>query len=153
MRTPDTKNARHFKIIQILKNEKITSQKQLLALLRSNDLNITQATLSRDLDEIGVGKVNSNGETCYQVLSQDNKIDAKNISASLIVGIDQSANIVVVRTPPGAAQFFASSVDKSNIAEIIGTIAGDDTVLIVTKDPNGSQAVTDKLWEMARSNR
>jgi transcriptional regulator of arginine metabolism len=153
MRIPDTKTARHHKIREIVLNNRINSQQQLLDELSKNDLKVTQATLSRDLDEIGVVKRNDSGQIFYQLADQDLQFDKSNIAASLIIGIDHSANIVVVRTPPGAAQFFASSIDKSHIDEIIGTIAGDDTVLIVTKDPNGSKAVSDKLWGIARSNR
>lgn len=153
MRIPDTKTARQQKIREIVLNKEIFSQQQLLNELLKNDLKVTQATLSRDLDEIGVVKRSESGQTLYQLADQDKTFDNNNIAASLITGIDHSANIVVIRTPPGAAQFFASSIDKSNIDEIIGTIAGDDTVLIVTKDPNGSKAVSDKLWGMARSNR
>jgi transcriptional regulator of arginine metabolism len=153
MRTPDTKIARQQKIKEIIAKIRITSQQQLLQELSRNSLNITQATLSRDLDEIGIVKELNDGEVCYQLPDTTTDPEIKNIAAGLITGIDHSANIVVVRTPPGGAQFFASSVDKSQIDEIIGTIAGDDTVLIVTKSPNGSAAVADQLLKLASSKR
>jgi len=153
MRTPDTKIARQQKIKEIIAKIRITSQQQLLQELSRNSLNITQATLSRDLDEIGIVKELNDGEVRYQLPDTTTDPEIKNIAAGLITGIDHSANIVVVRTPPGGAQFFASSVDKSQIDEIIGTIAGDDTVLIVTKSPNGSAAVADQLLKLASSKR
>jgi transcriptional regulator of arginine metabolism len=153
MRTPDTKIARQQKIKEIIARIRITSQQQLLQELSLNSLNITQATLSRDLDEIGIVKELIDGEVCYQLPDATTDPEIKNIAAGLITGIDHSANIVVVRTPPGGAQFFASSVDKSQIDEIIGTIAGDDTVLIVTKSPTGSAAVADQLLKLASSKR
>jgi transcriptional regulator of arginine metabolism len=153
MRTPDTKIARQQKIKEILEHKKITSQQQLLQELSKSNLNITQATLSRDLDEIGIVKDSINGAGAYQLTENMTDPEIKNIAASLITGIDHSANIVVVRTPPGGAQFFASSVDKSQMDEIIGTIAGDDTVLIVTKSPNGSADVAEKLWKLTKNKR
>lgn len=153
MRTPDTKIARQQKIKEIIARIRVTSQQQLLQELSRSGLNITQATLSRDLDEIGIVKELIDGEVGYQLPDTTTNPEIKNIAAGLITGIDHSANIVVVRTPPGGAQFFASSVDKSRIEEIIGTIAGDDTVLIVTKSPNGSAAVADQLLKLASSKR
>jgi transcriptional regulator of arginine metabolism len=67
------------------------------------------------------------------------------LAEELVVGVEASANLVVVRTPPGAAQFLASSIDHGGLAGVIGTVAGDDTVLLVTKDPVGGAAVAQQL--------
>jgi transcriptional regulator of arginine metabolism len=153
MRTPENKMARQAAIKKIIESNQIKSQSQLLFELAKLKLKITQATLSRDLDELGIVKNSQADGSCYVLKESVADPDLKAIASSLIVGIDHSGNIVVVRTPPGGAQFFASSVDRAADSEIIGTIAGDDTVLLVTKNPGGSQQVVDKLWELARSNR
>lgn len=152
MKSLKTKQARHNTIIKLVQKKRIENQAQLLNELSDLGLRITQATLSRDLDELNISKViDSAGQPKF---TRRGAIDQpwRQIASSLIVGIDASANIVVVKTPPGAAQFFASSVDHSENEEIIGTIAGDDTVLLVTKNPNGSKAVSEKLWQLVENN-
>lgn len=153
MRTPENKLARQAVIKKIIESNQIKSQSKLLAELAKKKLKITQATLSRDLDELGIVKSSQAAGASYVLSGSAADPELKAIASSLIVGIDHSGNIVVVRTPPGAAQFFASSVDRATDKEIIGTIAGDDTVLLVTRNPKGSQQVADKLWELARNNR
>lgn len=151
MKIPETKLARHETIRKIVKNQRIYSQAELLNHLAKFNLIVTQATLSRDLDELKITKVKDE-EPSYYALNQGYP-DVNSINTELIVAIDFSANIVVLKTPPGGAQLFASSVDNSSFSEVIGTIAGDDTVLLVTKEPNGAQQVAEQLWEMSRSNR
>ena len=153
MKIPSTKLARHEAIRKIIRNKKITSQASLLTELEKLDIKITQATLSRDLDELNVNKVQNSNTSHYVINSEKNELSNLSLNKELIVGIDHSANIVVVRTPPGGAQFFASSVDNANFSKIIGTIAGDDTVLLVTKDPNGAEQIAQQLWEISSSNR
>lgn len=153
MKIPPTKNSRHQAIKDIVSSKAIASQGQILDELRMIGIEITQATLSRDLDELKITKNSSNKESTYQFNNHGSSHLKKLINFELIVGIDHSANIAVVRTPPGGAQLFASSVDSSGLSNIIGTIAGDDTVLIVTKDVNGGKKVAEQLWELARSNR
>ncbi|MGA1592519.1 MAG: arginine repressor [Candidatus Nanopelagicales bacterium] len=153
MKIPPTKNSRHQAIKEIVSNKSISSQAQILKELRRLGIEITQATLSRDLDELKIAKSQDAKQNTYQINQGAANQLKRIINADLIVGIDHSANIAVVRTPPGGAQFFASSVDSSGLNEIIGTIAGDDTVLIVTKDAHGGKKVAEQLWELARSNR
>ncbi len=153
MKIPPTKNSRHQAIKDIVSNKSVSSQAQILKELRRLGIEITQATLSRDLDELKIVKSQDTKQSTYQIDQGAATHLKRIINADLIVGIDHSANIAVVRTPPGGAQFFASSVDSSGLNEIIGTIAGDDTVLIVTKDAHGGKKVAEQLWELARSNR
>ena len=71
------------------------------------------------------------------------------LCAELLVSAEASANLVVLRTPPGAAQFFASAVDKAELDSVLGTIAGDDTVLVMTRDPKGGDAVARRFLALA----
>ncbi len=70
-------------------------------------------------------------------------------AAELLISAEASANLVVLRTPPGAAQFLASAIDQAEVHDFLGTIAGDDTVLLISRDPNGGQAVADHLLRLA----
>lgn len=164
MTVPATKVARHQRIIELVRREPVSSQAQLSALLAADGIMVTQATLSRDLDELGATKVaRNNGRAVYAVpadgaalaTSTDESSTARlaRIAEELVVGVDHSANIVVVRTPPGAAQFFASAVDHTVLSTVIGTVAGDDTVLLVTRDPNGGAAVADELLALVENRR
>jgi transcriptional regulator of arginine metabolism len=73
------------------------------------------------------------------------------LAAELLVSADASANLVVLRTPPGAAQFLASAVDRAGLPDVIGTIAGDDTVLMIARDPDGGAALAERMLDLARS--
>lgn len=154
MKIPANKISRHQAIREIVQKLEISSQAQLLSELKALKIEVTQATLSRDLDELNISKDPKSNQSVYELAhTSAAKHQKKKINLELIVGIDHSANIVVVKTPPGGAQFFASSVDNSAFTEIIGSIAGDDTVLLVTKKPNGGAQVAAQLWDLARSNR
>ncbi len=150
-----TKVARHSQIIELLVVNTVESQAQLGELLAQKGFGVTQATLSRDLDELGAYKVvDPNGHTVYAV-PQDGgdstprlgetpssmRTRLERVVGELLSSATHSANIVVLRTPPGAAQYLASAIDHTAMADIIGTIAGDDTVLLVTKDARGGSAV------------
>lgn len=153
MKIPANKISRQQAIKDIIKKQKINSQAQLLKELKNLNIEVTQATLSRDLDELNITKDQGSNQSSYVLDQISLNYLKKQINVDLIVGIDHSANIVVVKTPPGGAQFFASSIDNSDFTEIIGSIAGDDTVLLVTKNPNGAEKVAAQLWDLARSNR
>jgi transcriptional regulator of arginine metabolism len=148
---PSTKNARHGLIMDIVWNYEIRSQGELADHLASHGVKVTQATLSRDLVELDAVKVRAgSGALVYAVPGEggDRRVAAPAESAAararlarlcgeLLVSGDASANLVVLRTPPGAAQFLASAVDKAEFADVLGTIAGDDTVLVISRDPLG----------------
>jgi transcriptional regulator of arginine metabolism len=75
------------------------------------------------------------------------------LAGELLISAEASANLVVVRTPPGAAQFFASAIDQAEVYDILGTIAGDDTVMLISRDPAGGQALADHLLRLAAGER
>jgi transcriptional regulator of arginine metabolism len=160
-----TKTARHRRIVELLETTRVRSQPELVRLLAGDGLAVTQATLSRDLDELGAVKVRDGGELVYAVPAEggdptprpaapvaDTDARLARLAGELLVSAEASANLVVLRTPPGAAQFLASAVDRAALEQVIGTIAGDDTVLLVTREPAGGAAVAAGLLRLAGSN-
>ena len=156
MVTPDTPTARRSRIASIIASQPITSQEQLREALATEGLVVTQATLSRDLADLGaIKQAGMDGRNIYVLpddpepaIAGDHRLGR--ILADVLVGADHSGNIVVLRTPPGAAQYLASAIDHTGWDQIIGTVAGDDTVLIVSKDPQGGAALTDRLLALAQ---
>jgi transcriptional regulator of arginine metabolism len=167
MTTPNTKAARHARIVDHLEHHAVPSQSRLAELLAADGLTVTQATLSRDLDEIGAIKVvAADGAAVYAVPGQggDSSLIAAvgdeaavtklaRVAAEVMVSADSSANLVVLRTPPGAAQYLASAIDHTVLPSVIGTVAGDDTVLLVTRDPNGGHEVAAAMLRLAENGR
>lgn len=165
MSVPQTKSARQGRIAELVRQRPIHSQAELGSLLLDDGIEVTQATLSRDLDEIGATKVTApTGESVYALQqeagegalrSADQPGDSigrlGRIAADLVVSVAGSANIVVLRTPPGAAQYLASKIDNTSLPEIIGSVAGDDTVLLVTAEPSGAPRLADELLALIES--
>ncbi|MEO9325064.1 arginine repressor [Nocardioides sp. C4-1] len=159
-----TKNARHQRIVDLVTQHEVHSQTELADLLDSDGLRVTQATLSRDLVELDALKVRSaSGALVYAVPGEggdrrpqtgETAAAAKRLSrlcGELLVSAEASANLVVLRTPPGAAQFLASAFDKAELPDVLGTIAGDDTLLVIGRDPLGGQALADRFLALASS--
>jgi transcriptional regulator of arginine metabolism len=135
--------ARRSKAISLIKAGKISSQSDLVKELKKAGFVVTQATASRDLDEIGAVR----GRDGYTIAGTDDDSMARSmpLPGDLILSVESSGNLAVVRTPPGGAQFLASSLDHSGIASIIGTIAGDDTVLVVSRKASGGAELAKEL--------
>jgi len=210
--TPVTKTARHARIAAILAREQVRSQEELAELLeRYASVHVTQATLSRDLDELGVVRLRAAGGALVYALPEEpggpgsrpggaiggttapapqepsppqgprgpatsadtqalpghhgaarqrentaeSTRDARlaRYLAELMTSAEASANLVVLRTPAGAAQFLASVIDHAVLPSILGTVAGDDTVLIITRDPDGGAAAAADLLRRANRRR
>jgi transcriptional regulator of arginine metabolism len=155
MTSPVTRAARHARIVELIRAKAIRSQTELAELLAGDGLVVTQATLSRDLEELRAVKVRGADGPAAYVIPEDGVRplrDAEAASARLIrllrellTGVDASGNIAVLRTPPGAAQFLASALDRTGLPEVVGTIAGDDTILVVSREAMGGAALADKL--------
>ncbi|MDQ1445930.1 MAG: transcriptional regulator of arginine metabolism [Acidimicrobiaceae bacterium] len=149
------KTQRQHKIAKILEEHQITSQSRLVELLKDDGVVATQATVSRDLDELGAVKVRiAGGETVYAIpeLPQDRVAPQDHLRRVLgdwVVEVRHSANLVVLRTPPGSAHVVASALDRAGLADVIGTVAGDDTVLIVASEKVGGQKVAKRLGALA----
>ncbi|MCK2201559.1 arginine repressor [Corynebacterium callunae] len=143
--SPATRTARQALIVQILDRQKVTSQVQLSELLLDEGIDITQATLSRDLDELGARKVRPDGGRSFYAIGPVDSIAREDLRGpseklrrmldELLVSTDHSGNIAMLRTPPGAAQYLASFIDRVGLKEVVGTIAGDDTVFVLARDP------------------
>lgn len=157
-----TKVARHQRIITLLERNEIHSQSQLLAMLADEGIDVTQATLSRDLDELRASKIQTKSGGSVYAVPQDGGDPApvlqtgdgararlERVVGELLSSTDHSGNIVVLRTPPGAAQYLASVIDHTLMPEIIGTVAGDDTVLVVSRDSKGGARVANQFARMA----
>jgi transcriptional regulator of arginine metabolism len=160
--SPATKTARHRRIVEILRRRPVRSQVELAERLGEEGVAVTQATLSRDLVELGAVKVrHPEGGLVYATPGEggdrtpwggieQEMLDARlgRLCEELLVTAEGSANLVVLHTPPGAAQFLASAIDHSVLPEVLGTIAGDDTVLVVTRDPLGADAVAARFLSL-----
>jgi transcriptional regulator of arginine metabolism len=154
-----SRSARQARIAALIEAQSVTSQTHLAALLAESGVEVTQATLSRDLEELGAVKLRgSDGAPASYVLPPENAplrpaqaAPARLIRllADLLVNAEGSANLAVLRTPPGAAQFLASAMDKVGLPDVLGTIAGDDTVLVISREPDGGPAVADRLRALA----
>ncbi len=161
--TPLTKAARHQHIIDLVTHLEVRSQGELADLLADRGVSVTQATLSRDLLELDAVKVRaSGGGLVYAVPSEGpdrtplaggetpgSASRLARLSAELLLSAEASANLVVLRTPPGAAQFLASALDKADLGEVLGTIAGDDTVLVIARTPESGVSLVVRLLELA----
>ncbi len=162
---PLTKGARQQKIIDLLSRHPVRSQTELAELLAEAGVNVTQATLSRDLVELDAVKVRMpNGALVYAVPAEGGDrtpvvahdtaaAEAKltRLLGELLVSADASANLALLRTPPGAAQFLASAFDRIESDDVLGTVAGDDTVLVISRRPDGGQALAQRF--LAQANR
>lgn len=162
---PLTKNARQQRIIELLSTGQIRSQTELADRLHADGLNVTQATLSRDLVELDAVKVRtSTGALVYAVpaeggdrtpvVMQSAASEARlaRLCGELLVSAESSANLVVLRTPPGAANFLASAMDKAELGDVLGTIAGDDTVVVISRDPDGGAELRRRFIDLANRN-
>jgi transcriptional regulator of arginine metabolism len=147
--------ARQHRIIQILEKSPVNSQQQLVELLAEADVEATQATVSRDLEEIGAVKVRAaGGESVYAVpdLPKDRVAPEDHLRRVLgdwVVDVNSSANLVIVRTPPGSAHVVASALDRAGLPEILGTVAGDDTILVVAVEDVGGARLADRLSSLS----
>jgi transcriptional regulator of arginine metabolism len=146
--TMSSVTARRAKAISLIKSGKISSQSDLVKELKKAGFPVTQATASRDLEELGAVRSRAvNGEALYTIADSDDDSIARSmpLPSDLILSVEASANLAVIRTPPGGAQFLASSLDHSGITSIIGTIAGDDTVLVVSRKAAGGAELAREL--------
>lgn len=157
------KAARHARIVAVVTRQPVRSQAELAELLAAEGIAVTQATLSRDLDELGAVKLRGpdGGLPAYVVpedgappplrpLGEPTPPRLARLLGELLVHADASGNITVLRTPPGAAQFLASALDRAGLPEVIGTIGGDDTVIVVARDPAGGPALAGRLLAISR---
>jgi transcriptional regulator of arginine metabolism len=185
--SPVTKAARQAQIADILTRARVRSQEELADRLAQRGVKVTQATLSRDLEELGAVRLRGTGGTLVYALPGDpggpgsrpgglpgspaetqpgppgsppgawlsRRVDEgasgtlARVGPELLLSAEASANLVVLRTPAGAAQFLASAIDHAGWPSILGTVAGDDTVLVISREPAGGNEVAESLLRLA----
>jgi transcriptional regulator of arginine metabolism len=161
---PSSKAARHARIVAVLAERNVRSQAELADAMKAAGFPVTQATLSRDLDELGAVKLRTpdGGLPVYVVPEDGSPLAARRaddeppqklarLLAELLVSAEASANLVVLRTPPGASNFLASAIDRAALPQVLGTVAGDDTIVVIARDPNGGRKLADHLIALSQT--
>ena len=149
------KPQRQHRIARLLEEQAISSQAQLVELLASDGVVATQATVSRDLEELGAVKVRIPGGTMAYAIPEHAKEGhapddhLRRVMGEFVVEVAHSANLVVLRTPPGSAHVVASAIDRAGIADVLGTVAGDDTLLLVVAETATGQSVAHRISDLA----
>lgn len=150
-----SKTQRQHRIARLLEEQAISSQPELVRLLAAGGVNATQATVSRDLEDLGAVKVRvPGGETVYAIpeMARDRvapEDHLKRVLGDWVVEVAASGNLVVLRTPPGSAHVVGSALDRAGLPEILGTVAGDDTVLVVASADAGGTKLARRLSSLA----
>jgi transcriptional regulator of arginine metabolism len=135
-----SRTTRQTRVVDLLRSHDVRSQGELLSLLSRDGVEVTQATLSRDLVEVGAVKVRKGRQLVYALPDAagtrsddvDLPVRLRRAADELLVSARVAGNQVILRTPPGAANYLASCIDQSHLDQVLGTIAGDDTILVIT---------------------
>ena len=147
------KARRQSAILDVVEHEAVRNQEQLRQRLAARGFAVTQATLSRDIKELGLMKRSADG--AYQPSSVDNTPQTTALGAlaralsEFLVTLEPVQQLIVLRTGPGQAQLLGLAIDRARLAEVVGTLAGDDTILIIARDPKNALAVVKKLQAFA----
>lgn len=147
------KASRQRKILEIISKQAITTQEDLASALKKSGFKVTQATVSRDIKELGLIKIPSDKNLSYYspgierpVLRSEDLL--KRLFRDSVVSLDSSENLIVIKTHPGGAQAVASAIDQSGWQEIIGTVGGDDTILVIVKPKRATAGVLERFVEL-----
>ena len=150
-----SKAQRQHRIVKLLEQHAVTNQGQLVELLDGEGISATQATVSRDLEDLGAIKVRAGGgDSLYaipelpkdQVAPEDH---LRRVFGDWVVDVAHSGNLIVLATPPGSAHVVAAALDRSDRPEILGTVAGDDTLLVVVAEDVGGATLAAHLADLA----
>ena len=148
------KNERQARILEIIKQSDVHTQDEITEILKKEGFKVTQATVSRDLKELKLTKsMSASGKYRYVAHASYDQMSIVKLNATMlssIVGVRYSMNNVVIKTFPGLAQAVASSVDSMNVDSILGCVAGDDTIIVVTTDEESAEKFGNKLQEMTK---
>ena len=158
-----TKAQRHAAIQEVVAAELVHSQVELRELLAERDIHVSQGTLSKDLVELEVTRIrHASGQMVYAVPGEGGDRSARagqsvvaetrlaRLAAELVVSVTDSANMAVLRTPPGAAQYVASAIDKVAWPDVCGCIAGDDTIAVISTTGNGGATLAERFEQIRR---
>jgi len=149
------KTQRQHLVAKLIEAQAVANQAQLVELLAADGVLATQATVSRDLDDLGAIKVRvPGGESAYAIPALPKEQRApedhlRRVFGDWVVEVSHSANLVVVRTPPGSAHVVASALDRAGTPDVLGTVAGDDTILVIVDEGVGGAVIADRLSELA----
>ncbi len=150
-----TKAQRQHRLGQLLEREAVASQGDLVRLLAAEGVDATQVTVSRDLEELGAVKVRRPGGALVYALPEvpagrpAPEVHLRRVLGEWVADVASSGNLVVVRTPPGCAHVVASALDRAGLAGVIGTVAGDDTVLVVAAEHTKAADLAAKLTDLS----
>jgi len=150
-----SKVQRQQTIVTLIGRHAVTNQPQLVELLAAEGIAATQATVSRDLDDLGAVKVRvPGGETVYAIpeyeparIAPEDQL--RRVMGEWVAEVRRSGNLIILRTPPGCAHVVASALDRSGIDGVIGTVAGDDTLVVVAEEDIGGPELAARLKELA----
>ena len=149
------KPQRQHRIGKLLEDQAVSSQAQLVELLAADGIVATQATVSRDLEELGAVKVRIPGGTMAYAVPEHAKEGRapddhlRRVMGEFVVDVAWSGNLAVLRTPPGSAHVVASALDRAGLPDVLGTVAGDDTIIAVCAEGTGGAAVAEELASLA----
>lgn len=146
----DARARRQKLIADMIRSQPVGSQEEVTAKLAEQGLAVTQATVSRDLDQLGAVKVKRGGALSYQLPDQINDSDysagrLRRIIAEWVLSVEAAGNMLVVKTPPGSAHLVGAAIDQARLPEIAGTVSGDDTLFLVVRDGFAAATVRDKF--------
>jgi transcriptional regulator of arginine metabolism len=145
------KPQRQHRVARLLEEQAVSSQAQLVELLAADGVMATQATVSRDLEDLGAVKVRIPGGAMAYAVPEHAKDFAvpddhlRRVMGEFVVDVAHSANLVVLRTPPGSAHVVASALDRAGLSDVLGTVAGDDTVVVVCSEHAGGAHIAADL--------
>lgn len=141
------KTSRHGKILEIIRRNHVRTQKELADFLEQSGLKVTQATLSRDIKDLKLIKVhNDSGDMVYAVGGEEpRRHTTGSIFSESVLSVEHALNIVVIKTLSGMAQGVGSLLDRMNLPETLGSIAGDDTIMIVTHTEEEAKKIASDL--------
>ncbi len=143
------RNKRQLKLMEIINNYDVETQGELIELLQGAGFSVTQATISRDINDLGITKIIAPNRRYKYVCPKEEKEDLTNKYNSLfkqaVVEVKSAQNIIVIKTIVGSANSAAAFIDNLNISEIVGTLAGDDTIFLVVENEQVAVNVKKKL--------
>ncbi|MGH2796012.1 MAG: arginine repressor [Actinomycetota bacterium] len=145
------KAQRQRRIVQLLRRQAVSSQEELAKLLRRHGEQVTQATLSRDLEELGAIRMRENGRVVYRLPNEPPAGEdwLQHMLQEFMLEVESSGSLVVVKTPPGGANAVARALDNTGVKDVIGTVAGDDTIMVVCREGVKGQTVARRLRTLA----
>ena len=160
-RAPATVSSRRSLVADLVSTNRVHSQQELLELLRTQGFSVTQATLSRDLEALGATKsLDPGGSGAYYIVPSESNTSLRAQGSQqalvrtlheLLLSAEYSQVMIVVRTPPGGAQFLAGHLDRSGCFDTLGTVAGDDTIFLVARSETEAKKICNDLVALAES--